>query len=60
MAGPASAADSTHMGEAARPLNYDDQLHERRRKLAVVREPLDFEAARLRKLQEKARDTLDP
>jgi hypothetical protein len=48
------------MGETARIHTYDDELHERRRRLAAVREPLDFEAARLRKLQEKVRDTTNP
>jgi hypothetical protein len=48
------------MGEAARTRTYDDELHERRRRFAVPREPLDFEAARLRKLQERSRETLDP
>ena len=48
------------MGHAARIETYDEYLHERRRKFAIVREPLDFEAARLRMLQEKAKDTVDP
>ncbi len=39
---------------------YDDDLHDRRRRLAVVREPICFEAARLRRLVEKVRDTRDP
>jgi len=45
-------------------LTYDDELHERRRRLAVVRtheqEPLSFEEARLRRLIERAKDTRDP
>ena len=53
-------ADNRPMGYPARVQTYDDYLHERRRKFAVVREPIDFEAARLRKLQEKAKDTVDP
>ncbi|MCK9520536.1 MAG: hypothetical protein M0R74_16155 [Dehalococcoidia bacterium] len=48
------------MGEAARILTYDDQLHERRRKLAIVRDPIDFEAERLKRLQERSKDTRDP
>jgi hypothetical protein len=48
------------MGQPERIRTYDDDLHERRRLLAVVREPLDFEAARLRNLQEKSRDTENP
>lgn len=46
--------------EPARIRTYDDELHERRRHLAVVREPINFEAARLSRLVEKARDTRDP
>jgi hypothetical protein len=48
------------MGHAARIHTYDDELHERRRQLALVREPIDFEAERLKRLVEKARDTRDP
>lgn len=39
---------------------YDDDLHERRRHLALVRVPIDFEAKRLEKLIERSRDTRDP
>ncbi len=53
-------AEHTHMGHAARIHTYDDELHERRRQLALVREPIDFEAERLKRLVEKARDTRDP
>ncbi|MFN0147870.1 MAG: hypothetical protein ACKVT1_15310 [Dehalococcoidia bacterium] len=48
------------MAEPARTQTYDDYLHERRRKFAVVREPIDFEAARLRKLLERTKDTINP
>ncbi|MBI5947147.1 MAG: hypothetical protein HY875_03305 [Chloroflexi bacterium] len=48
------------MNQAARTRNYDDELHERRRHLAVVREPVDFQAERLKRLQEEVRDTRDP
>ncbi|MBK9343535.1 MAG: hypothetical protein IPN07_10990 [Dehalococcoidia bacterium] len=48
------------MGHPERIHTYDDELHERRRHLAVVREPLDFEAERLRRLQEKSKDTVNP
>ncbi len=48
------------MGEPARTQTYDDELHERRRHLAVVRTPIDFEAKRLERLIEKSRDTRDP
>lgn len=48
------------MGAPAQVHTYDDDLHERRRHLAVVREPIDFEAKRLERLIEKARDTRDP
>jgi len=54
------AAEHKGMGHAQRIQTYDDNLHERRRRLAIVREPIDFEAARLKKLIEKARDTRDP
>ena len=54
------AAEHKGMGHAQRIQTYDDNLHERRRQLAIVREPIDFEAARLKKLIEKARDTRDP
>jgi hypothetical protein len=48
------------MGHPERVRTYDDELHERRRHLAVVREPIDFEAERLKRLVEKSRDTCDP
>lgn len=48
------------MGEPARTHTYDDELHERRRHLAVVRTPIDYEAKRLERLIEKCRDTRDP
>jgi len=48
------------MGEAARIYTYDDELHERRRRLALVRTPIEFEAERLKRLQERCRDTRDP
>ena len=54
--------DATYSGMAL-PHNlhtYDDELHERRRQLAVVREPIDFEAERLKRLVEKSRDTRNP
>jgi hypothetical protein len=48
------------MGQAERVHTYDDELHERRRRLAVVREPIDIESERLRRLVERSRDTRDP
>ncbi len=48
------------MGQAQRIHTYDDELHERRRRLAVVRPIVDFEEERLKRLREKARDTRDP
>ena len=39
---------------------YDDELHDRRRQLAVVRMPIDFEAERLKPLRDRVRDTIDP
>jgi hypothetical protein len=55
-----SPADSPSMGHPQRIHTYDDELHERRRQLAIVRPPIDFEAERLKRLVEKARDTRDP
>ena len=48
------------MEQPERIHTYDDELHARRRQLAVVREPIDFQAERLKRLIEKARDTRDP
>lgn len=48
------------MAEVVRLRTYDDELHERRRHLAVVREPIDFESERLKRLVEKSRDTANP
>jgi hypothetical protein len=48
------------MADPQRIHTYDDELHERRRRLALVRGPIDLESERLRRLVEKARDTLDP
>lgn len=48
------------MGEPARIHTHDDELHDRRRRLAIVREPIDFEAERLKRLIERCRDTRDP
>ena len=53
-------ADDEHMGHAERIHAYDDELHERRRRLAIVRTPIDFEAERLKRLVEKSRDTANP
>jgi len=54
------SAEDPDMGELAHVHTYDDELHERRRHLAIVREHIDFEAKRLEKLVEKCRDTRDP
>ncbi len=48
------------MSIAERQHTYDDDLHERRRRLAIVRPPIDLEDERLRRLLEKSRDTRDP
>lgn len=53
-------ADSLNMGEPERIHTHDDDLHDRRRRLAIVREPIDFEAERLKRLIERSRDTRDP
>jgi len=54
--------DAEYIGMALpqRVHTYDDELHERRRQLAIVREPIDFEAERLKRLVEKSRDTRNP
>jgi hypothetical protein len=57
---PALPAEPVYMGQAQRIHTYDDELHERRRRLAVVRPIVDFEEERLKRLREKARDTRDP
>jgi hypothetical protein len=56
----AGLAEHKDMAESERIHTYDDDLHERRRQLAVAREPIDFQNARLKRLLEKARDTRDP
>ncbi len=48
------------MGYPQRIRTYDDDLHARRRLLAIVREPIDFEAERLKRLVEASRDTQNP
>lgn len=53
-------ADYLRMGHPVRIHTYDDELHERRRRLAAAREPIDFEAERLRRLVDRAKETRDP
>ena len=48
------------MAQSDRIHTYDDDLHDRRRRFALIREPIDFEAERLKRLLEKSRDTRDP
>jgi hypothetical protein len=49
------------MGHPAKRIQtYDDKLHERRRHLAIVREPIDFEVERLKRMVEKAKNTANP
>lgn len=48
------------MEQPERIHTYDDELHDRRRRLAIQREPIDFQAERLKRLIEKSRDTRDP
>ncbi len=48
------------MDQSARARTYDDELHDMRRHLAAVREPLDFEAERLKRMRDEARETRDP
>lgn len=60
MSKPERAAEDLCMGHAERVHTYDDDLHDRRRRLAIVRTPIDFEAERLKRLVEKSRDTIDP
>ncbi len=53
-------AEHKDMGHPQRIHTYDDELHERRRHLAVAREPNDYETERLKRLVDRARDTRDP
>ena len=46
--------------EPERMYTYDDELHERRRRLAIIRPPIDFQSERLRRLKDRAKDTRDP
>ena len=46
--------------EPVRIYTYDDELHERRRRLAIVRPPIDFTAERLKRMVDQSRDTRDP
>ncbi|MGB4863146.1 MAG: hypothetical protein WBO97_11855 [Tepidiformaceae bacterium] len=48
------------MAQPERIRTYDDDLHDRRRHLAIIREPLDFETERLKRLIEQSRDTTNP
>lgn len=48
------------MGQSERLHTYDDELHDRRRLLAIMRAPVDFEAERLKRLVERTKDTRDP
>jgi hypothetical protein len=48
------------MAEPARVYTADEWLHDRRRKMAEPREPIDFQQERLKRLQERSRDTRDP
>ena len=56
----AHPAEYRGMGHSERIHTYDDELNERRRRLAGVREPIDFEAERLKRLVDRARDARDP
>lgn len=55
-----SPDEHNRMAESDRIHTYDDELHDRRRRFALIREPIDFEAERLKRLLEKSRDTRDP
>jgi hypothetical protein len=46
--------------EPERIYTYDDELHERRRRLAIIRPPIDFQAERLKRMKDRAKDTRDP
>lgn len=45
---------------ARRNWTGDDDWHEVRRHLAIVRPPIDFETERLKRLSDRAKDTRDP
>jgi hypothetical protein len=55
----ADGAEHVRM-EPERIHTYDDELHQRRRRLAIVRPPIDFQAERLKRLADRAKDTRDP
>ncbi|MEX1103480.1 MAG: hypothetical protein WED87_04475 [Dehalococcoidia bacterium] len=46
--------------EPERIHTYDDELHERRRRLAIIRPPIDFTTERLKRLKDRSKDTRDP
>ncbi|MGH2608273.1 MAG: hypothetical protein ACRDHF_04220 [Tepidiformaceae bacterium] len=46
--------------EPERIYTYDDELHQRRRRLAIVRPPIDFQSERLKRLKDRSKDTRDP
>jgi hypothetical protein len=62
MAAAGGHVEHNNMGQVQRIHTHDDDLHEQRRQLGskVVREPIDFEAERLKRLVEKSKDTYNP
>ena len=56
----AKCVEHNDMAEPERMYTYDDDLHQRRRRLAIVRPPIDFTSERLKRLVDQSRDTRDP
>lgn len=45
--------------EPERIYTYEDELHERRRRLAIIRPPIDFQSERLKRTKDRSKDTCD-
>lgn len=57
---PCTGCPEAIMAEPAHDYTTDDWLHERRRRMALLREPIDFQRERLERLKERAKDTRNP
>lgn len=57
---PGRTGEEKKMAQPERVYTADDWLHDRRRRMAERREPIDFQQERLKQLMERARDTCDP
>jgi hypothetical protein len=45
--------------EPERIYTYDDELQERRRRLAIIRPPIDLHSERLKRMKDRPKDTRD-